>query len=256
MFSKYMCIHFLALTTWTALASGAAAQDGAKLAGELSALRAEVETMSAQLGELKAEQQDQLRTFARQKGELVLELDREKMRLQKLRMAVASRQDEVDAEKARFQDVVPVFQDTVDALRTYIETSLPFRSDERLAELDKLVSSQHAGLLSPPKALVRLWGMVEDEFRMTHENGLFQQTVKVNGQESLADVVRLGMVALYFKTSDGQVGFAQRDGAGWTYRVVDKPKDVEQVSNLFDSFKKQVRVGLFELPNGLVQKGQ
>ena len=91
---------------------------------------------------------------------------------------------------------------------------------------------------------------------MTHENGLFQQTVKVNGQETLADVVRLGMVALYFRMSDGQVGYAQKDGGTWSYHVIDKPKDVEQVAMLFDSFKKQVRVGLFELPNALPQKGQ
>jgi len=256
MLSNFIRANLGTLIVAAAFTSTATAQDSAKLAGELSALRSEVETMSAELGELKAEQQDQLRTFARQKGELVLELDREKMRLQKLRMAVASRQDEVDQEKARFQDVVPVFQETVESLRSYIESSLPFRREERLAELDKLVSSQRAGLVSPPKALVRLWGMVEDEFRMTHENGLFQQTVTVNGQEALADVVRLGMVALYFRTSEGQVGFAQREGGGWAYHVIDKPKDVEEVSMLFDSFKKQVRVGLFELPNALSQKGQ
>lgn len=232
------------------------AQDASKLATELSTLRSEVEAMSSELTELKSEQQDQIRTYARQKAELVLELDREKMRLQKLRMAVASRQEEVDAEKARFQDVVPVFDKTAKELREYIESALPFRTDERLADLNKLVENQRSGLISPPKALVRLWGMIEDEFRMTTESGLFQQTVEFNGHEELADVARLGMTMMYFRTSDGQVGYATRDGARWAYRLIDNPDEIEQVGTLFDSFKKQVRVGLFELPNALPTKGQ
>src|SRR5690606_26715334 len=99
----------------------------------------------------------------------------------------------------------------------YVKSSLPFRRAERLSELNKLDEQYRAGLLSPPRALSRLWGFIEDEFRITRENGLFQQTVTVNGEEHLAEVVRLGMVMLFYKTNDGQVGKAVAQNGTWTF---------------------------------------
>lgn len=236
--------------------SATQAQDASKLAQELTTLRGEVEAMSSQLTELKTEKHNQLRTYARQKSELVLELDREKMRLQKLRMAVASRQEEIDSEKARFKDVAPVFDATALALRAYIRQALPFRAEDRIADLDKLIANHRAGMLAAPKALARLWGMVEDEFRMTRESGMFQQTVTIRGREQLADVIRLGMSILYFKTADGQMGYATPIPSGWGYSTLSSQQDLDMLAGLFDSFKKHVRVGLFQLPNALGNKGQ
>ena len=233
------------------LASGARAEDVTELAKELSTLRSEVEGVSAQLSEEKTELQDQLRTYARQKSELTLELDRERIRLEKLRLAVAQKKKEVEAQNQRFKDLVPIFENTSAALKRYIERSLPFRSDERSAELNKLEQSLKSGLLSPPKAVVRLWSMVEDELRMTRESGMFRQTVEAGGEEQLADVVRVGMVMLYFRTADGQVGHAVRTDRGWGYRVLESSQDAALVENLFENFKKHVRVGLFQLPNAI-----
>lgn len=229
--------------------SRSAAQDVSKLASELSDLRGDVEGISSELAEEKTEMQDQLRTYARQKSELTLELDREKIRLQKLRMAVAQKQKEVEAQNRRFKDLLPIFESTASTLRTYIESALPFRREERLGELDKLGENLKAGLISPPKAVVRLWGMVEDELQMTKDTGMFRQTIQVGGQEQLADVVRLGMVMLYYRTAEGQVGHAYKAGNAWGYREIETPDDIAMVENIFDSFKKQVRVGLFQLPN-------
>jgi len=53
---------------------------------------------------------------------------------------------------------------------------------------------------------------------------------------------------LFFRTSDGRVGAAYRDGAEWTYRTIGDEQETKLVHTLFESFKKQIRVGYFELP--------
>lgn len=233
------------------LTSPALAEDVSALAARLSGLRGEVETLSGELSEETQALQDQLRSLARQKSELEIELQRERARLQKARLSVAERQEEIADEKAAGDELKPLFDKYLAAVRKHVQTSLPFRTDERLAELNKIEEQVTSKLLTPERAVLRLWTFVEDEFRMTRENGLFRQTITLDGQEQLADVVRLGTVAMYFRTSDDRVGFVTKSGAGWDYRETGDKDEKRRITNLFDSFKKQIRVGYFELPNAL-----
>src|SRR5690606_29294078 len=88
----------------------------------------------------------------------------------------------------------------------------------------------------------------EDEFRLTRENGLFSQTISLGRERVLADVVRLGSMALYFRTQDGRVGLAQRAADGWRFVVEDDAADRARIDALFDALRKQIRQGWFELP--------
>ena len=65
----------------------------------------------------------------------------------------------------------------------------------------------------------------------------------------LADVAKLGMVLLYFKTFDGQVGKAIQTEQGWEYKIVSEREDRKRILCLFDSMEKHIREGYFELPN-------
>ncbi|MFO7734813.1 MAG: hypothetical protein R6W70_01220, partial [bacterium] len=53
------------------------------------------------------------------------------------------------------------------------------------------------------------------------------------------------------KTADNKTGFVKRQGDSWEYRVVEERNEKEQIETLFDSMKKQIRAGYFELPNAL-----
>ncbi|MFB6373638.1 MAG: DUF3450 family protein, partial [Bradymonadaceae bacterium] len=97
----------------------------------------------------------------------------------------------------------------------------------------------------------RLWQFVEDELRLSRENGMYSQVIELGGEEVLADVARVGMVSLYFKTEDGRVGVAERTDEGWRWQTIRKEKQKRRIEKLFESFKKNIRVGYFELPNGL-----
>ena len=78
----------------------------------------------------------------------------------------------------------------------------------------------------------------------------------IHGTEQLVDVVRIGMVMLFFKTAEGAVGHAVKQGDTWTTRTLTEPEDRKRVLRLFDNFKKQIRVGYFEIPNALPESTQ
>lgn len=233
------------------VASPVFADELGTMAKRLSELRGEVESMSDQLSARKNELQEQLRSYARQKAEIELEIQRDDTRLAKTRQAVGQKKAEVEALRTQSQSLGPTFEKQVAAIRAYVEGSLPFRTKERVSELDKLSEQVKSGLLSPPRALNRLWGFMEDELRMTRESGLFSQPVMVDGKEQLADVVRLGMVMLYYRTPTEQFGSTVQENGAWRFRSIEDDAERKQVRNLFDTFKKQIRTGFFELPSAL-----
>lgn len=233
--------------------SPAGAEEITGLAKRLADLRGEVESQSDELSTRKSELHEELRSFARQKSELELEIQREETRVQKLRQAVAQKRAETAAQKSGNQSLAPIFDKHIAETRGYVQNSLPFRRKERLAELAKLDEQFKSGLLAPQRALNRLWSFVEDELRMTRESGLFAQPVVVDGKEQLADVVRVGMVMMYFRTPQEEYGATQHVDGQWSFRSIDDRDEQKRVRTLFDTFKKQIRVGYFELPNALPQ---
>lgn len=251
---------------WLALCAGATAallvavpaatgraEQVTKLAEELARLRSEVESLSQELSGKQTDLQNDLKSYARQKAELEAELQRETIRLQKIQAAMVEKKNLIESQEEQDQALRPSVVKASQQIRGYIQGSMPFRRGERLAELDKIDEQYKAGLLTPDRALARLWAFMEDEFRLTSESGVFRQTVNVEGQEQLADVVRLGMVSMYFKTGDGTYGYVTRQGDDWKYQRLEGAKAAEQVEGLFESFKKQIRVGYFEVPLALSQ---
>jgi hypothetical protein len=59
------------------------------------------------------------------------------------------------------------------------------------------------------------------------------------------------MVLMYFQTSQGEFGKAIHANGEWSYVVTHDETEKKQISGLFDSLKKQIRTGYFELPNTL-----
>lgn len=238
----------VALGSW---AAPALAEQVSSLASKLADLRAEVETLSNELSEEQTQLRNELQSYARQKADLELELQRDQTRLQKIRQQIERKREAIEAQKSADEELEPLFDRCAEKVREHIGGTLPFRKEARMAEVEKIESQLDSGLLTPERAISRLWAFVEDEFRMTGESGLYQQTIRVHGEEQLADVLRVGMVMLFFKTGNGQVGYANKTDDGWAFTTLYGDASKKRVRNLFDSFKKQIRVGYFEVPNAL-----
>ena len=245
------CSLFFLVSVMTPVVAAAQPNDVSSLARRLATLRSEVDDLSEQLQTTKEGYRAQLRSLAEQKAELEVQLRREGLRLEQLQ-ATQARQKEKNGDQAALDETLrPVLLEALDTLRARIAVGLPFRVDERIADLERLEMQVKTGLLRSQDAAHRLWQTLEDELRLARESGLYRHTIELDDQALLADVARIGMVALYFRTHDKRYGWAIRQGDGWSYTVATERRSKKQLAQLFDSFKKQVRVGLFELPNAL-----
>ena len=231
--------------------SKATVQDADALVKSLVEKRSKVEELTEELENKKRERRAKQRAFENQKAQLDAELQRESVRHAQLTEAMQRKKVLIEASKERDAALLPIFEKNAAALKRYVETSLPFRQGERLAEVDLITQKLSGGLLSPRSALTRLWSLIEDERQMAKETGLYRDTVTVDGQKLMVDVVRIGTIGLYFRTGTGRVGLVTRSDSGWTTTFVDEERGRLQINHLFDSFKKQIRVGLFDLPNML-----
>ena len=102
--------------------------------------------------------------------------------------------------------------------------------------------------MRPQRAAAQTWQFVEDELRLTRESAMDRQVVPFEGSEHLAEVARIGMIAMYFRTGEGQVGRAVLRDGQWAFEAFASAADIERVDNVFDALTKQIRQGWFELP--------
>ncbi len=218
-------------------------------ATELAKLRREVETLSSELTLRKDDMRGRLKALEAQNLEIEVQIRREELRLAQLAGEAMSRRSELEAYTAQSTDLVAPLLASIASLRAVVVSGLPYKVTERLADLDQLRDHVSASITTPELGVARLWAFAEDELRLSRENGLDRQVVPLEGREVLADVARLGMAALYFRTDGGEVGVALRDASGWSWSVLADRGEQLEVEALFAKMKHGVRTGSFTLPN-------
>lgn len=234
-------------------APSASAQDAADpgleaRARRLAALRAEVARLGDELAARRDEADTVLRALQAQQVDLEVQLGREQLRVQQLTELLEARRAAA-ADDADLEELLrPLVLQGLDDARRTVQDGVPYRTDERLAALAAIRRVVEGGELAPSRALGRLWAFVEDERRLAAENALDRQTIALRGREVLAEVARLGRVALFYRTPDGEIGFAARDDAGWSWTPLTDRAATERVAKLFESLNKGIRTGWYELP--------
>lgn len=246
LFAPRLRVAPLALALLLVPAAGALAQDD--LAQGLIRLRGEVEQLNGELDLLREEQRTGLAALNVQKAELSASVERQQLAARELREKLQARQAEQAEAGAEGDTLRPLLLDAVARLRAQIAAGLPFKVEERLGELDQFRVQLENGTLPPQRAVNRLWAFHEDEFRLSRENGLYSQTIEVGGERVLAEVAKVGGMALYFRTPDGRYGQARRAGEGWVFEPFADPDDAGRAAAYYDSLRKQIRQGYFELP--------
>lgn len=211
-------------------------------------LRAEVEQLNSELGLLREEQRSSLAALNAQRAELEAGLNRQQLAAREVRAKLEAAQAAAAEAGVEGDELKPLIESSVRALQAQIRAGLPFKQEERLGELDAFWAQVENGSLPPLRAVNRLWAFFEDEFRLTRDNGLYSQTIQIGNERVLAEVAKVGTLALYYKTQDGRVGRAERAGEGWRFVPVGDGADIKRIDALFDAYRKQIRQGFFELP--------
>ena len=220
------------------------------LATQVAKLRQEVQALSTEVEGAQEEARPQRRSYRNQIAELELRVQRERIRTEKVQKDLNDLRAEVARDDSRRTILAPAVEEAAKDLEQWIASGIPFKVTERQKQLNEILAQMKDGTVTADKSAARLWNIIEDEKRLSKESGLYQQVIKVEGKEELADLARIGLVALYIRLNDGRVGYAQQGtDATWNYTLVQSPDQSDQIHALFDAFKKNIRVGLFTLPS-------
>jgi hypothetical protein len=238
-----------------ATAGPARAQEGASLAERLIELRGEVDELQSELDVRREEHKNRMAYLTAQLSDLEASRDREQLRVDQLNEDLEEMRAEIAEAGVSAESLTPFLRNQITALRAHVENGFPFKVKERLAELDELETQLDNGVLSAQRGVNRLWAFIEDEFRISRENAIYSQSISLAGENVLVDVAKLGSAMMYFRTRDLEYGRAVATPQGWRFELLDNAKDQERVARLFDSLRKQIRQGYFELPEALPLTG-
>ena len=225
------------------------AQSVDEFAKRLIKLRGEVEQIHDDIEGIQQNHRNRMTSLSQREAELEAQIQRQKLQLKQLNKTLADLQKETRDATQDAQTLLPIVQKTVSSLGTHVEGGLPFKIDNRKSNVELILSKLEKGELTTPRAINELWTFIEDEFRLTRENTMLNQDqIVIGGKQQLADVIRIGMVIMYFRTTEESYGFAQNNGGTWNFAFA-TPEASKKIEDLFLSFEKQIRSGFFEIPN-------
>lgn len=221
------------------------------MAESLMKLRSQVERLDSSITDEKDAYRASMKSLLRQKDDLESVIAREELKIKQIEQELAKVKKEITEGSKNSKGLKPLLQDALTTLQNNIKNSIPFKTQERLEDIAQIKNQIQNDLVSPQKGLALTWNAYSDAIRMTKENGLFKQTINLDGEDRLAQVARIGTMMMYFKTPDNRVGFVSKESTGWIYKESISQNDKDQILYLFDSFKKQIRSGYFTLPNAI-----
>lgn len=221
------------------------------LAERLVDLRGQVDELQSELDIRREEHKNRMVYLTAQLAELEASRDREALRVSQMQENLDEMRDEVANGGVNSEALLPFALDQITSLRAQIAGGFPFKTLERLAELDELENQLTNGVITAQRGINRLWAFIEDELRISRENAIYSQSVMIDGRNVLVDVAKLGSAMMFFRTRDMDYGRAVYSQRGWRFELLDSNSDQEQVARLFDSLRKQIRQGYFELPASL-----
>ena len=222
------------------------------MAESLMKLRADVEQLDASINDEKDSYKASMKSLLRQKNDLESVVAREDLKIKQIERELDKVRKEISEAGKNTDGLKPLLLDAIALMQDNIKASIPFKTADRLADIEKIKSQLESNLVSPQKALALTWNAYGDAIRMSKENGIFKQTINIDNQDRLAEVARIGTVGMFFKLPDNTVGYATKDATGWYFQASVSKTEQDQILALFDSFKKQIRSGYFTLPNAIV----
>lgn len=219
-----------------------------QLSEQLIALRAEVDQLQTQLDTDRQEHKATMASLATQAGDLENQANRQKVLLSQLKDKLKKTQTLSAQTITDSETLEPLLQDVISQIVQSIKSGLPFKKEQRIAAIKEISQQIAEKKLDTYRATSRISSIIEDELRLTHDNGIYSQTIPLNGDNLLVDVAKIGMYTLYFRTKDQQYGMAINNAGNWQFALVENTQSKQEIMTLFTSLEKQIRQGFFTLP--------
>lgn len=254
-FNHKKIIYSLALSTILLGTSATATTENDKLVNSIIELRGDVETLYTDIKENKERYNTEMKSLSMQITDSEAQINRQETSIKLAQTELQKITTKIKETSSGNADVKPLVLNAIDLLQKSIKEGIPFMVEARVKDLNKIKSDLEEGLITNEKALALTWVSYDDTIRVTKEIGLFKQQIDFKGKKVLAQVAKLGSVAMFFSTPSNEVGFVVKKDAKYKYKHITNPDDVKKIVALFDALQKQIRTGFFELPNALVLQG-
>lgn len=232
-----------------------AAETNKELVNSIIALRGDVERLYTDIKENKERYNTEMKSLSLQITDSEAQINRENTAFKLAQSELQKISTQIQETSSGNEELKPLVLNAITLLEQAIKEGIPFMVEGRVADLHKIKSDLEEGLITNEKALSLVWVSYDDTIRLTKEIGLFKQQIDFKGQKVLAQIAKLGSVAMFFSTPSNQVGFVVKTEGGYEYKHITNPEDVKKIVALFDALQKQIRTGFFELPNALVLQG-
>lgn len=134
------------------------------------------------------------------------------------------------------------------ALIEYFNTAIPFKVSERKERILSLQEKFSKKELTVAEYFEKYWSILQDEIRLSENVEVQNDSIFIENTEHKVKVLKLGMFGLYFKTLDGRLGYADKQGQDWSFKFFQDSKDSKNVALLFSAKEKQIKGGKYELP--------
>lgn len=221
-----------------------------QMAEKLMKLRLEVETLNKDIEARKQEFELKLKGDSGLRQEVETQIKREELRSGQLAEKEKEFKSELEKNGSDYDQTIEFLKENIKFLKSFIDRSPPYKSEARKSELDNLLKKFEEKKLLSEKAIQQLWTMFEDEIRLSKEVAVVKTNVTIDGQTMICDVLRLGNVGFYFKTSEGKAGHWN----GKEMVLAHKSDTNKQISFLIESIKKQIKNTSYMLPELAIQK--
>lgn len=221
-----------------------------KMAARLIELRKEIDLLNQNLEMKKKNVFNEINILASQRTEYEANIRSEEIRKKQISIKIAEQRNKINTSTGSESDLKAVFTQSTDQLAEYINASLPIKIHERLSSINALKNKLATGEIRVTKALSNLHSIIQDEHRLTKENSLDSATIKLANNNKLARVAKLGMFQLYFETSDGEYGIAEKapqTDTEWEYKVFTNNTKIRATKYIFDGLAKQIRTGHYKI---------
>ena len=154
-------------------------------------------------------------------------------------------------ESARIREELQSYLESVAAqLEEFIKKDVPFLLKER----DARITSIKETFALPDKSAAEKYRRAMEALQIEAEYGrtveVYQDTIDLNGQSVLMDILRLGRLSLFYQTPDGKmVGNYDQSAGRW---VSLSSKYRREINKAMDMARRQRTIDLVRLPIGRI----
>jgi len=228
------------------------AENDENIIDSIMKLRGDVESLYSKIDENKEQYKSQIKSLAMQRADNEAQINRKETAIELAKTDLNALETKIKMLSNRSEDIKPMLFLALDDLESIINSGIPFKIEERLAEVTKLRTQLKDSVITQEKALALIWASYDDTIRLTKEIGLFKQSIEVDGETKMAQIAKIGSMMLFFATPDEQMGYVVKENGKYRYKVITDDIEKTKIVALFDALQKQIRTGYFTLPNALV----